>query len=392
MNTTIRVLIVVAAFAAVAAGQSQVIEVRADGSTAKSKALKELITRLEATAEIKALRLKANQLQAFVPAIVRVQEESSSVVAIKVKVPEVALRLDRVRHDPTAANGMMSAWKEDQVRQPQLLANDLVRHAYDALAKTEESPASARIASVKSKQRALHLAEMAVAIAPGSSLARLALGDALMESNPVAAEEEYQKSLKVDATSAAAHVKLAEALRRQDKTAEAVAEIREALRLDPTSAPAHTDLGYILGTQQSPDAAIDEYRQALKFDPDYIEAHNYLAIAYSRQGKIPDAVAEFREMTRVDPDSVLGYYNMGIALADMELDDESAEAFRNAIRVNPNHFNSHFNLGEMFRLEGKFDEAVKQWKEYLRLAPDTPANQRNFRRAREFVETHENKN
>jgi hypothetical protein len=44
----------------------------------------------------------------------------------------------------------------------------------------------------------------------------------------------------------------------------------------------------------------------------------------------------------------------------------------------------------MFRLEGKLDEAVKQFREYLRLAPDTPQNQRNIRRATDFVKTHEN--
>ncbi len=86
----------------------------------------------------------------------------------------------------------------------------------------------------------------------------------------------------------------------------------------------------------------------------------------------PDAVAEFREIIRIDPTSVLGYYNVAIALADMEKDDESAQALRQAVHFNPNHFNAHYNLGELFRLEGKLDDAVKQFREYLRLAPDTP--------------------
>ena len=95
-------------------------------------------------------------------------------------------------------------------------------------------------------------------------------------------------------------------------------------------------------------------------------------------------------MVRIDPDSALGYYNMAIALADLERDAEASEALRQVLRINPMHYNAHFNVGEMLRLEGKLDEAVKQFKEYIRLAPDnTPAAQRNFQRAREFIRTHD---
>jgi len=38
------------------------------------------------------------------------------------------------------------------------------------------------------------------------------------------------------------------------------------------------------------------------------------------------------------------------------------------------------------RLEGKFDDSAAQFREYLRLAPDTPQNRRNINRARQFVE------
>jgi hypothetical protein len=50
----------------------------------------------------------------------------------------------------------------------------------------------------------------------------------------------------------------------------------------------------------------------------------------------------------------------------------------------------------LFRLETKYDEAVKQFKEYLRLAeslhlaPDTPQTQRNIKRAKEFIQAHDN--
>ncbi|HWV93694.1 MAG TPA: tetratricopeptide repeat protein, partial [Vicinamibacterales bacterium] len=90
-----------------------------------------------------------------------------------------------------------------------------------------------------------------------------------------------------------------------------------------------------------------------------------------------------------DPDSTIGYYNLAYALADLDRDVESAAALREVIRINPNHYNAHYNLGELFRLEGKYDESAKRFREYLRLAPDTPQNQRNIERARGFVQKFE---
>ncbi|MEP7305762.1 MAG: hypothetical protein ABJA98_09615 [Acidobacteriota bacterium] len=43
------------------------------------------------------------------------------------------------------------------------------------------------------------------------------------------------------------------------------------------------------------------------------------------------------------------------------------------------------------RLEAKFDEAAKQFREYVRLAPDTtPQNRRNIDRAKDFIKEFEN--
>jgi tetratricopeptide (TPR) repeat protein len=331
-------------------------------------------------------------------------------VAARFSTVELVQRLGKLRKDPDAVAALMELSRRSEELHQRLAGegvrggpererlirtlrvNVLAAHVIALLAHTEEGPASRRVSTAKGRQRAMQLAEAAVVMAPDVPEAYWAMGDTLIEAGhpPEAAEAAYRQALLLAPASSSAHIKLAEALRREDRLPEAVAELREALRLDASSALAHTDLGLILEIQRDIDGAIAEHREALRLAPDFIDAHNNLAITLARQQRIPEAVAEFREIVRIDPDSVLGYYNLGIALADMDKDDESAEAFRHVIRVNPNHYNTRFNIGELFRLEGKLDEAVKQFREYLRLAPDSPQNQRNIRRAREFVATHEN--
>jgi tetratricopeptide (TPR) repeat protein len=388
---------------------------------ARENVLGEVRSHLQNSAPIKALSLRARELDALLPVIVNLTEESPDAVEdsgvyrtrllARVEAASVARRIGKLRKDPqtvaalidaqsqtesllkqlTAAGSRSAAERESLVNR--IRAQRLAALALASLAKVEEGPASARIASAKERQRAKQLAELAVMIGAAFPETHLAMGDSLMSSfeHIDVAEAEYREALRLDPTSTPAHIRHAEAQRLGGKVTEAIAELRETLVRAPDSAEAHTDLGFILGTQQNAEVAIAEYREAIRIAPDYIEAHNNLAIALARQQKLPEAVAEFREIVRLDPDSALGYYNMGVALADLDMDAESAEALRHVARINPNHFNARYNLGELLRLEGKFDEAVTQFKTYLRLAPDTPQNQRNVSRAREFVETHENK-
>lgn len=415
------------------AAQSQVVEIRATGEyrmangesaeaaqqlaliDARRKILHDAALRLAQSPEVKAMPFRPNQIDAFLPTIVEVTEGATraeqplyrSEVSLRLNIAEAAVRLDQLRKDQGAAAALVEMWAETEkvhqqlagranaAEQSRLLTSlnvkRIVANVYASLAKTEESPASRRVPSEKGRQRAMQLAETALAMGPNSPEAHLAMGDVLIDADePEAAEKEFREAIRLGLTSAPAHFKLADALRNLDKDEEAIRELREALRVDPNSATAHTDLGYLLGTQQKTAESIAELQAAVKVDPDFIEAHNFLAIAHARAGRIPESVAEFREIVRIDPDSVLGHYNMGIALADMEKDDESAEAFRQAVRINPGHYNARYNLGELLRLEGKFDEAVRQFQEYLRLAPESPQNRRNFQRARDFIKTHEN--
>jgi tetratricopeptide (TPR) repeat protein len=351
---------------------------------AMHRAWQESAASLRNVPEVKALPLKANELEAFIAATPEVD-------------PRITRRLSALHKDQETANALVATWKQMEDLYLRKSMNELrVKHLFAqvlaALAKTEESLGSARAPSVEGRTRARQLADAALALGPGFADAHYAMGDVLSDAGDVeAAETEYRKALAIDSASSFGHARLAGALRLKGNLSEAIAELREALRIDPASASAHTDVGLILAAQRNTSGAIAEYQEAVRLDPDFLDAHNNLAIALARQQRVPAAVAEFREVVRIDPDSALGYYNLGVALADMDKDQESAAALREVVRINPNHYNAHFNLGELFRLEEKYDDAVKQFREYLRLAPDNPQTQRNIRRAKDFIQTHENK-
>jgi tetratricopeptide (TPR) repeat protein len=373
---------------------------------AAHKTLVKAVALLQDRADVKALRLTPNQLDAYVTALVNVQEpvtppafiESRTSCRVDVRVrldaSGTAHRLERLRKDQEASRQLERSWTEmqaPQLTEPALRAKRAVMQITLALARTEEAPIGGRAPSKEGRTRARQLADAALVLAPDSADTHAAMGDVLIDARELdTAEAEYRKALAADPNSSTGHWRLGNALLLQSRFTEAEDELREAIRLDGRSVQAHTDLGLTLRSQRKLSDAAAEYQEALALDPDFVEAHNGLAVTLASQGRMPDAVTEFRQIVRIDPDSAIGYYNLSFALAELERDEESADAIREVIRINPNHYNARYNMGELFRLEGKYDESAAQFREYLRLAPDTPQNSRNIGRAKNFIKTFEN--
>ena len=365
-------------------------------------------TRLQARAEIKAAQLPAAQVAAYSAALLDVSEQAPSgtasapasanrvVVTSAMNATGLAQRMLKLRKDQDATIDLLAAWADlQQLQDPKAFkARLLTAKASAAVARTELATIGGRAPLPDGRTRARALVDEALALAPDSPYAHMALADLLVEQEKaVEAEAEYRQAVAALPDSSEAHRRLAEAVRLQGDLDEAASELATAIRLDPKSARAHTDLGLVHRGNGQNKEAIAEYRKAIALDPDLIDAHNNLAITLASERQLEAAVAEFREMIRIDPDSPSGYYNMASVLADLDLDVEAAAALREVIRINPNHYNAHYNIGELFRLDNKYDDAAREFKEFLRLAPgDTAAGRRNIDRAKRLVEQFENEN
>ena len=362
---------------------------------ARFKAWRTATTQLLGRADVKALRLKPVEVEAYTAAILADEPRA------RVDLADAARRMALLHKDQDATDDIVDTWTGMQQLHQQLArsasperarlltalqAKHLAAQASAALARTEESAVGGRAPTDEGRDRAKQLADAALTLAPDSADAHEVMGDLFIDaSEPEDAEDEFRKALLGD-DSASLRTKLAEALRLQGHFDEAIAELRAAIKLAPRSARAYSGLGLALRGQRNLPESTAAYQEAIRLDPDLIDAHNGLAVVLANQGNLNDAVTEFREIIRIDPDSAIGYYNLSYALADLDRDVESAAALREVVRINPNHYNARFNLGELFRLEAKYDESVKQFREYLRLAPDAPQNRRNIERAKSYIE------
>ena len=94
----------------------------------------------------------------------------------------------------------------------------------------------------------------------------------------------------------------AQALSREGRWEEAIAEGKRAQELDPLSVETNRGLGSIFYWAGRNDQAIRQFRKTIELDPKDARLHDHLAEVYSRKGMYREAIAERQEYLSLSGD------------------------------------------------------------------------------------------
>jgi hypothetical protein len=130
----------------------------------------------------------------------------------------------------------------------------------------------------------------AIAVVPGSPVARSNLGTALAARGDFSgAVAQYREAAREWKSQPGALQNLGRALAADGKFAEAVEPLRRLAELRPGWAEAHLDLGVVLYNVGDVDGAVAAFTRAVELDPDSARAHESLGTALWRQGRKDEA-------------------------------------------------------------------------------------------------------
>jgi Flp pilus assembly protein TadD len=148
-------------------------------------------------------------------------------------------------------------------------------------------------------------------------------------------------------------------LRAQGQRQQSAAELIEALKIYPHLLRALTYLGITYGETGNPATGAAILTLATRLYPQDAGAHYNLGIALGAMGK-EEEVAEYRRALDIDGDQVLVYLNLGAALYAKGQYEEAVKVYRDGIRVNPLIASLHYSLGVALGQQGKSVEAQQE--------------------------------
>ena len=172
-----------------------------------------------------------------------------------------------------------------------------------------------------------------------------------------------------------AHLNLGRAYADKGDYAPAVAEYEKALAMRRDEAHVHCDYGDSLAKMGRIEQAVGQYEQALAVDPKLSQAQDRLTAI--RQSRAEAELAQ-RLQKRAKPNSAPAHVNNAIILQSRGQREEAIKEYKEAIRIDANLVAAHNNLAVLYDNLGRTEEAISEFKIAIRLKPDNAAIHGNY--------------
>jgi tetratricopeptide (TPR) repeat protein len=128
------------------------------------------------------------------------------------------------------------------------------------------------------------------------------------------------------------------------------------------------------------DEAADLYKQSIEAFPT-AEAHTFLGWTYSFMGLTDEAIAECHRAIAVDPDFGNPYNDIGAYLIEKGEYNAAVEWLQRAKTATryEAYFYAYFNLGRVYQAQGKWFDALREYKAAMDLNPNYKVAIKAFR-------------
>jgi len=249
--------------------------------------------------------------------------------------------------------------------------------------------------------------EDTVSKSPGKARPHSNLGYYYMEDGHlVKAEKELLAALRLKPDYVEARTSLGNVYLMQGRRDDALRELKTALKLNPNYTEAHIDLGNLYAAEGRMDDALGEYKAVLKLKPDHVEAHISLGNVYLMKGLKGEALRAYQTALKLSPDDFQAHNNLGNLYFMEDRLDDAVKEYRIALKLNPgavrtrrnlmtvyrkqgrlgetakeqqgispkaesNPAEEHMDLGNTYYRKGRLEEAIKEYREFLKLNPDS---------------------
>ncbi|XP_061816614.1 protein O-mannosyl-transferase TMTC1 [Nerophis lumbriciformis] len=216
-------------------------------------------------------------------------------------------------------------------------------------------------------QEAIYHYTIALRLYPRHASAMNNLGT--LTHTPEEAERYYRKALDTNPQHNRALFNLGNLLKSQGKEKEAETFLKDSISFGPHFADAYSSLASLYADQKRFAEANEMYLKGIENCPDSSDLHNNYGVFLVDTGKEELAVAHYQQAIQLKPVHYVAMVNLGRLLRSSNKNKEAESWYKRALEVSTK-VEILAPLGALYYNTGRFDEALRVYREAVRLQPE----------------------
>lgn len=207
---------------------------------------------------------------------------------------------------------------------------------------------------------------------------RAVLANAFMNrGSPSDAVIHYKKALANRGDNTRWRLRLGEAYKEMGLYKEALETLECVLACESDWADAHKHLADVYLSMGLLDRALEHYQSAIDINQTYTEANFGLACVLEEMGMLQEALVQYRKMIlhyletgrNHSVDMARAHADLAVFYGKKALSVQAIEHLRMVVTLHPDWPDAQYNLGMALKSRGDYEEAMKYFKNALKLNP-----------------------
>jgi tetratricopeptide (TPR) repeat protein len=138
----------------------------------------------------------------------------------------------------------------------------------------------------------------------------------------------------------------------------------------PPEAHKEFDLGKQNMQAHDVTGSLQHFQKAVDLYPNYAEAYQLMGVVNLETGKFADAEPQLAKATEIEPKLTTAFFALGICRNQMAKYAEAETALARGLELDPNSADGHYHIAEAYWNLGRFDDSEPHARKSLELKPD----------------------
>jgi len=181
----------------------------------------------------------------------------------------------------------------------------------------------------------------------------------------------YLSALMIDRKNVQIYIGLAQSYMHLDNTDKAIETLEKARALEPNNPEISFEIGKCFMRMGLPCVAAVSLKETILLDKNNLEAQLQLGVAHELTGEPDMALKIYQRIIEKHPSFLKAYQHKAALLVELHSYQEAAAVFCELIKINPQYYKAVLGIGICFDKMGKTSSAVRYYKKFLQLKPNS---------------------